>query len=347
MDQRHHPARDMDLGAASSGQVWALYGSESVGLADASSAQVAAHLEQARQNGGTEWLWLHLDAVATGVAHRIEAVSWLPEDAAETLLRPDKDMRLGVTDGIVHGTLPALQAASDGEEPEVVPWHFALRPDTLITTRRRPTPGLFALRQSIGRAGTGPAPEFPAEVIDRALLGFANELRRMIATLDLELDAVEDALLQPDLGSATRQLGGELGRARRFATVLRRAIGPLDRVIHDDDLELPAWAAEILLDRARPAVRSVMDDLLALQDRARSLQDELASRQAEETNRRLYLVSIMTTLMLPATVVTGFFGMNTGGMFLSSLPHGTALAGTVCLLFMALTWLLLKRLRLL
>ena len=90
-----------------------------------------------------------------------------------------------------------------------------------------------------------------------------------------------------------------------------------------------------------------MDDLLALQDRARSLQDELASRQAEETNRRLYLVSIMTTLMLPATFVTGFFGMNTGGMFLASGKHGTIAAGSVCLLFMAITWVLLKRLKLL
>ena len=91
----------------------------------------------------------------------------------------------------------------------------------------------------------------------------------------------------------------------------------------------------------------VRDDLLALQDRARSLQDELTSNQAEETNHRLYIVSVGTTLMLPATFVTGFFGMNTGGMFLTDGSWGTVEAGGLCFAIMLGTWVLLKFTRLL
>ena len=54
------------------------------------------------------------------------------------------------------------------------------------------------------------------------------------------------------------------------------------------------------------------------------------------------VVSIGTTLMLPATFVTGFFGMNTSGMFLTGSPWGTVEAGGVCFLFMVGTWLILK-----
>ena len=49
-----------------------------------------------------------------------------------------------------------------------------------------------------------------------------------------------------------------------------------------------------------------LDDITALSDRARSLQDELTTRLTEETNRRLYIVSVVTALFMPATFVTGF-----------------------------------------
>ena len=49
-----------------------------------------------------------------------------------------------------------------------------------------------------------------------------------------------------------------------------------------------------------------LDDITALSDRGRSLQDELTTRLTEETDRRLYIVSVVTALFMPATFVTGF-----------------------------------------
>ena len=48
-----------------------------------------------------------------------------------------------------------------------------------------------------------------------------------------------------------------------------------------------------------------------MQDRARLLQDELSAIDSSVTNDRLYILTMVTTLLLPATFVTGFFGMNT------------------------------------
>ncbi len=52
-------------------------------------------------------------------------------------------------------------------------------------------------------------------------------------------------------------------------------------------------------------------DVYALADRARLLHEELDSKQSAETNRHLYILSLMTALLLPPSLVTGFFGMNT------------------------------------
>jgi len=44
------------------------------------------------------------------------------------------------------------------------------------------------------------------------------------------------------------------------------------------------------------------------------LEGEIAGRLAEATNRNLYVLSIITTLFLPMTLVTGIFGMNVAGL---------------------------------
>ena len=48
-----------------------------------------------------------------------------------------------------------------------------------------------------------------------------------------------------------------------------------------------------------------------------------------KTNRHLYILSIMTAFLLPPTLVTGFFGMNTGGLpFAGCLSQGCS--GRAC-----------------
>ena len=49
----------------------------------------------------------------------------------------------------------------------------------------------------------------------------------------------------------------------------------------------------------------------SLHERARLLLDELDAKMTAVTNRRLFTLSILTACLLPPTLVTGFFGMNT------------------------------------
>ena len=44
------------------------------------------------------------------------------------------------------------------------------------------------------------------------------------------------------------------------------------------------------------------------------LHEEIAGRTAEATNHNLYIVSLLTAIFLPITLITGIFGMNVGGL---------------------------------
>src|SRR5262249_35492500 len=69
---------------------------------------------------------------------------------------------------------------------------------------------------------------------------------------------------------------------------------------------------------------AVADDLIGLQERSKLLEEELAARLAEETNRNVYILSMITAVFLPMTLLTGVFGMNVAGLPWTQSPSGFA-----------------------
>lgn len=336
--------QNQDTPAFVNGLVWAIRVTPGQGLSSLAPETVESLLTPGRRAEAEGWYWLHFDTVHSSARSLITHLPILPEDVCTMLAETEYGIALDAGEDLVWGAFPAFDDALSEEDREICAWRFAASPDLLITTRRNPIPVLGSAYRSLK---SEPIPRSPAGIIDRALRDFTSTVRRQLGYLDDELDRAEDVLLLIEHRSDLGHLGGIVGKVRRRATELRRVVTPIDRVLRDEDLDLPEWAEDTLRDRAERQVHAALDDLIALQDRARSLQDELGSSQAEETNRRLYIVSVGTTLMLPATFVTGFFGMNTGGMFLAQGVWGTVEAGAVCFIAMALTFLFMKFMRLL
>jgi zinc transporter len=63
-------------------------------------------------------------------------------------------------------------------------------------------------------------------------------------------------------------------------------------------------------------------EVVSLRDRAQLLQEEVTMKTAEQTNRNLQILAIVTTIFLPATLVTRIFGMNVMGLPFTQNPHG-------------------------
>jgi Mg2+ and Co2+ transporter CorA len=86
------------------------------------------------------------------------------------------------------------------------------------------------------------------------------------------------------------------------------------------------------------------NDIIVIQDRSRLLHDEISAKLTEQTNRQLYVLSILSALFLPPTLVVGIFGMNTKGLPLTENPDGFTIAMAFCMLSGALVYGLLRRL---
>ena len=55
------------------------------------------------------------------------------------------------------------------------------------------------------------------------------------------------------------------------------------------------------------------------------LNDEVGAQVSAEANRILFTLTVLTTLLLPPSLVTGYFGMNTKNLLFADSEFGTAL----------------------
>jgi zinc transporter len=113
-------------------------------------------------------------------------------------------------------------------------------------------------------------------------------------------------------------------------------------------------AAAVADDRQREQLRAPLEQLEAtaqdmdlIMERSRLLQEEIASRLGEATNRNLYLLSVVTTALLPITLITGVFGMNVGGLPFLVSKHGFFLVMFIMTVTLITTMLFLRKKRVL
>ena len=77
----------------------------------------------------------------------------------------------------------------------------------------------------------------------------------------------------------------------------------------------PSWPNNEDVQELRAATEvfsAVLNDLAALQKLTKLLQEETATHTTEQTNRSVFLLTVVTVLALPINIVAGLLGMNIG-----------------------------------
>lgn len=262
-------------------------------------------------------LWLHFDLVDARARQFLLALPALPPPARAALVEAEEATRIDAASGAIFGCLPdSHYEAEHASAPPVGLLHFALTEGLLVTARRHPLRGVHAALQTPSALT---AEEALGSVLRHALAEFALG----IATLAASMARIEDRLLRPGDDPPREQLAA----VRRDALRLSRHLDPLVEALDDlaEDTPPPAALAVPLLREARRA-RTAVRALTAVLERGRIAQDHAAARAAEETNRRLLVLSVISAAMLPASLVAGIFGMNVGGVPGVEAPGGFAMA---------------------
>ena len=281
-------------------------------------------------------LWVHLDR------HGAETETWLRTHSGlralhvDALLAEETQPRAAIMGGGILITLRGVNLNPGADPEDMVSLRIWVDGHRMITVRLR---RLMATTDVRDRLVDGTGPIDTGDLL-RAIAGaLTQRMSPVISDLNDEIDAL------------VRQCGGQKGdKVRREAIALHRYLAPQRDAVAHLSVEGVAWLSadhRLGLRESADHVARIVEDLDAMRDRAAVIQDEIANRIAEHTNRNMYTLSVVAALMLPLGVITGLFGMNVGGIPLADNKSGflaiTLLLSAVVILqvliFRRLRWL--------
>jgi magnesium transporter len=185
--------------------------------------------------------------------------------------------------------------------------HLFISGSYVITIRREPCSELDALCQHLERRDRG-GEQF---VVYRIFDALTDSFFPILTTIDDEIDEIEDSII---VAPTDEQLA-RIFRLKRELVELRRVVTP------QRDLFARAIDQISLLPGLEPAARDyfrdVYDHLIRISDLIDSYRDLLTgamdvylSTVSNRLNQVMKQLTVIATIFLPLTFVTGFFGQN-------------------------------------
>lgn len=266
-------------------------------------------------------IWLHFNLADARAKLWLEERSGLSEAVARTLLEPEPRIHIELTGGALVAVLADLHHDFDRDPEGLGSIRIYVDDRRVISVRRDRLRTADRMRRDLLK---GAPIETPGDLFVHFLERLDGTVNEAVDALGREVDHAEDEILADRYQSQVSVVGRvrrALARLRRHMAATRAGLAALKAVpptvLVKNDEQAPSR-----LRHAVERLENTFQEIDALQERTRLLQDEIAGRLAEATNRNVFVLSTITVALLPITLITGIFGMNVGGLPFFSDPHG-------------------------
>ena len=255
-------------------------------------------------------LWLALRDPTEGEVAALQEALDLDEENAQRLLEQPGRASLVDAGERMHVTLYA--AGVDDGEPVLTPLECALGPNWIVTSHHGKVDVLEEFRERAeggGEVGALDAPSFVAAILEWVVAGYFRAFEAVESELE-ELDAKV-------MSGTPHDVDDDLARLvelRRSIGTLRRALAPHREVVvalaHP---ELDALSTERSAEKFSALESRLTQALEAARESKESTFgsfDLLVARIGQRTNEIMKVLTLVTVVLLPSTVLAGIMGMN-------------------------------------
>lgn len=285
-------------------------------------------------------LWLHFNlADARALQWLGQAQFHVPDQARAMLLSKDSFQQLHTVDDSVYGVISDLLRDIDDVDDDVGYLRFAMTEHLLISGRHHALCAVDATRRSLEQ---GLKIDSMAALFETIIENVADTMDGMADKLALSLDEIEEQVVSGE----SRHMLQTLGRQRRTCVRLHRQLSGLRTVFQRFEqkggLDLKP-ALQLRAGKLAQRLDGLDRIIVELRERSRLLQEELHLQIAENGNEALRVLSVLTALLLPPTLMTGLFGMNVKGLPFVETETGFLWAVLLIVLSSAMAYLVMKR----
>jgi zinc transporter len=286
-------------------------------------------------------LWLHLNlADARATQWIAQAALPVPDQARAILMSKDSYQQLHTADDSIFGVISDLLRDIDDTADDTGYLRFAMSEHVLVSGRHHALCAVDATRRLLEQ---GQRVNSVAALLETIVENVAGTMDGVANDLANSLDEIEEQVVSGN----SRDMLQKLGKLRRICVRLHRQLSGLRIVFHRLEQRGVAEMKPALQLRAGKLAQR-LDDLdhsvVEMRERSRLLQEELHLQIEERGNESLRVLSVLTAMLLPPTLVTGIFGMNTKGLPLTETEGGFFWAAVLIVLSSASAYLIMKRL---
>ncbi|GKX57976.1 zinc transport protein ZntB [Leminorella grimontii] len=253
--------------------------------------------------------WLHFDYEQPESLAWLNATELLPESFKDALAGESCRPRVSRQG---EGTLIVLRSVNLNNEslPDpLVTLRVYLTESLIVSTRHRPIHAIDEVGQDLmNHSGPTHVGGWLVDILD----ALTDRVSDFIDDIHGRVIELEDGLLEQEVPER-----GEIALIRKQLIVLRRHLMPQRDVFSRLANERFPWMSNEDRHRMQDIAERLgrgLDDLDATIARTAVIVDEINSLLADAMNRRTYTMSLMAMLFLPATFLTGLFGVNLGGI---------------------------------
>lgn len=280
--------------------------------------EAAAWLQDESPKGKSDFVWLHFNlsdaAAEASIRKHLHAVpeffEALHAGSRSTRIEDAHDTLIAVVNDV------AYEFAFDPAEMSSL-W-LNVAPHMALSARSHPLRSIDRMRDAIKN---GKPLASSVSFLNQLLREQGDVLVRIVRDATVQVDVVEDKFLIGRLHNRR----ADLGKLRRVLVRLQRLLAPEPGALFRLQRLPPPWVSEHDLEELRQATEEfslTIRDMSELKERIKLLQEEIAAQVSEETNRSVFILTMVTVLALPINIVAGLLGMNVGGIPLAEHPHG-------------------------
>ncbi|SIT38013.1 Mg2+/Co2+ transporter [Paraburkholderia piptadeniae] len=283
-----------------------------------SAAEWLDEVAKAPDANAGEFLWLHFNLAHVSSERWMRTHLDLPESFFEAFREGSHSTRIEHQYGALLAVVNDVMYDFEQTPSDISTLWVYTHERIMVTARLKQLRSVDRLRASVRN---GESFDTAAELLIHLLRDQADLLVEIVRRTSIEVDRIEDHFLSLRAYESRR----DLGAMRRVLVRLQRLLAPEPGSIFRLLVRPPAWLSPADVQSLRDSTEEfslVLGDLSGLAERIKLLQEEIAARLNEQTNRTLFTLTIVTVLALPINIIAGLFGMNVGGIPLAENKHG-------------------------
>jgi zinc transporter len=265
-----------------------------------------------------ELIWMHLNLSPASAELWLRQHLQLPETFFDALHEGVRATRIERADDALIAVMNDVLFDFSFDASDISTLWLAVTPRIVVTARLRPLRSIDRLRVAVKE---GECFASTTAILVHLLRDQADVLTLIVRDIADKTDQIEDHLLANRLD----QHRANLGTMRRLLVRLQRLLAPEPSALFRLLNRPPLWINDDDRQDLRQSTEefaTVIQEIIALQERIKLLQEEIAAQINEQTNRSLFVLTTVSVLALPINIIAGFLGMNVGGIPLTDSPHG-------------------------